>query len=139
MRWVFVLLAVIGVTASALALREHYRTDASPCSINEKWDCGIVNHSPYAMLGKIPVAVIGMIGYFLLGVLALQKAYKLMLAAALGGLAFALYLAHIESAVLGFWCIYCAISLGVISLISLLSLVTVIVSAKSQSQNQEPA
>ena len=120
MRWVFVLLAVIGVTASALALREHYRTDASPCSINEKWDCGIVNHSPYAMLGKIPVAVIGMIGYFLLGVLALQKAYKLMLAAALGGLAFALYLAHIESAVLGFWCIYCAISLGVISLISLL-------------------
>jgi vitamin-K-epoxide reductase (warfarin-sensitive) len=139
MRWVFVLLAVIGVTASALALREHYRTDASPCSINEKWDCGIVNHSPYAMLGKIPVAVIGMIGYFLLGVLALQKAYKLMLAAALGGLAFALYLAHIESAVLGVWCIYCAISLGVISLISLLSLVTVIVSAKSQSQNQEPA
>jgi vitamin-K-epoxide reductase (warfarin-sensitive) len=122
MRWVLIVLAVLGITASSLALREHYRTDASPCSINEKWDCGIVNHSPYAMLYGIPVAVIGIVGYLLLGVLAFRRVYRLMLLAALGGLAFALYLAHIESVVLGVWCIYCAISLGVISLISLLVL-----------------
>jgi vitamin-K-epoxide reductase (warfarin-sensitive) len=133
MRWVLVVLAVVGITASALALREHYRTDVSPCSINERWDCGIVNHSPYAMLFGIPVAVIGIAGYFLLGVLALQRANKLVLAAALSGLAFALYLAHIESAVLGVWCIYCVISLGVISLISLLSLGMVIAGARATS------
>src|SRR5579859_4278810 len=115
-----------GDRASSLALREHYRTDTSPCSINDRWDCGIVNHSPYAMFHGVPVAVIGIVGYLLLGVLAFRKAYRVALVAALGGLAFALYLAHIESAVLGVWCIYCVISLGVISLVSLLVLGTVI-------------
>ena len=43
MRYVLVLLAAVGIVASALALREHYRTEGdSPCSINERWDCGIV-------------------------------------------------------------------------------------------------
>jgi vitamin-K-epoxide reductase (warfarin-sensitive) len=50
MRFVLAFLAVLGLIASSLALREHYRTDTSPCSINDKWDCGIVNHSPYAVL-----------------------------------------------------------------------------------------
>lgn len=127
MRYVLILLATLGIVVSALALREHYRTEGdSPCSINERWDCGIVNHSPYAMLFGIPVAVIGMAGYLLLGVLGFMKAYRLMLVAALGGLGFALYLAHIESVVLGVWCIYCVISLGIISLLSLLVLGTVI-------------
>jgi vitamin-K-epoxide reductase (warfarin-sensitive) len=133
MRWVLIVLAVAGIVVSALALREHYRTDASPCSINERWDCGIVNHSPYAMLFGIPVGVVGMAGYLLLGVLGFMKAYRLMLVAALGGLGFALYLAHIESAVLGVWCIYCVISLGIISLLSLLVLSAVIVSLVRRS------
>jgi vitamin-K-epoxide reductase (warfarin-sensitive) len=134
MRWVLIVLAVVGIVASSLALREHYRTDPSPCSINERWDCGIVNHSPYAMLFGVPVAVIGIAGYLLLGVLAFRKAYRVMLIAALGGLGFALHLAHIESAVLGVWCIYCAISLAVISLLSLLVLATVIVSSMNQTE-----
>jgi uncharacterized membrane protein len=86
------------------------------------------------MLFGVPVAVIGIAGYLLLGVLAFRKAYRVMLAATLAGLGFALYLAHIESAVLGVWCIYCVISLGVISLLSLLVLGTVIVSLASRSQ-----
>jgi len=61
-RYVLVLLAALGIAASALALRENYRTDMSPCSINDKWDCGIVNHSPYAVLGRVPVAIIGIAG-----------------------------------------------------------------------------
>lgn len=134
MRWVLIVLAVAGIVASSLALREHYRTDTSPCSINERWDCGIVNHSPYAVLFGIPVAVIGIAGYLLLGILAFQKAYRLMLVAALGGLGFALYLAHIESAVLGVWCIYCVISLGVISVVSLLVLGTVAVNLLLRSR-----
>lgn len=134
MRWVLILLAVVGIVVSSLALREHYRTDASPCSINEHWDCGIVNHSPYAMLFGIPVAVIGMAGYLLLGILAFKRAYRLMLVPVLGGLGFALYLAHIESAVLGVWCIYCVVSLGVISLMSLLTLATVVVNQVLRSR-----
>jgi uncharacterized membrane protein len=136
MRWVLVVLAVVGIAASSLALREHYRTDTSPCSINDRWDCGIVNHSPYAMLFGVPVAVIGIAGYLLLGLLAFRKAYRLMLVAALGGLGFSLYLAHIESVVLGVWCIYCVLSLGVISLLTLLILGTVVVSLLSGSSRK---
>src|SRR5580693_6273069 len=134
MRFVLVSLAIVGFVASGLALREHYRTDLSPCSINERWDCGIVNHSPYAMLFGIPVAVIGIAGYLLLGVLAFRRAYRVMLVTGFGGLGFALHLARIESVVRGVWCIYCAISLGVISLLSLLVLGTVIVNSMSRSR-----
>ena len=128
MRWVLIVLAVLGIAASSLAWREHYRTDASPCSINERWDCGIVNHSPFAMLAGIPVAVIGMAGYVLLATLALKRAYRLFLAAAVVGLSFSLYLAHVEAHILGVWCIYCVASLTVISLLTLLSLGTIVVS-----------
>ena len=126
MRWLLVVLAVVGIVVSALALREHYRTDASPCSINERWDCGIVNHSPYAMLFGIPVAVIGMGGYLLLGLLAFRRAYQWMLPLVMIALVFAIHLADIEAYVLGVWCIYCVISLGIISLLTLLVFGTVI-------------
>jgi vitamin-K-epoxide reductase (warfarin-sensitive) len=126
MRFILALLAVLGIAASGLALREHYRTDTSPCSINEKWDCGIVNHSPYAVLGGVPVAVIGIAGYLLLGILALKRWYGILLPVSLAALAFSLYLAHIEKDILGVWCIYCAASLGLISIFSLLTLGTVL-------------
>jgi len=123
MKYLLIVLAALGMVVSALALREHYRTEGdSPCSINERWDCGIVNHSPYATLAGIPVAVLGIVGYILMGALAWRRAYRLVLTMAVIGLAFSLYLAHIEASVLGVWCIYCVISLGIISLITLLSL-----------------
>jgi vitamin-K-epoxide reductase (warfarin-sensitive) len=127
MRYVVVLLAALGFVASTLALREHYRTEGdAPCSINERWDCGIVNKSPYAVVPGtgIPVALLGIAGYLFLGALAWRRAWRLLLAAALAGLAFSLYLAHIEAHVLGVWCIYCVISLGDISLVTLLALGT---------------
>ncbi|HEV2687945.1 MAG TPA: vitamin K epoxide reductase family protein [Bryobacteraceae bacterium] len=127
MKYLLLILAILGVIVSSLALREHYRTYGdSPCSINERWDCGVVNHSPYAMLAGIPVATIGIAGYILMGVLAFLRAYRLLLVAALAGLAFSLYLANIEAHVLGVWCVYCVISLGIISLMSLLTLGTVV-------------
>jgi vitamin-K-epoxide reductase (warfarin-sensitive) len=126
MRYVLIVLALLGIAASSLALREHYRTYGdAPCDINDRWDCGIVNHSPYAVLHGVPVADIGIVGYFLLGILALKRMYKTMLVLAIPALAFSLYLAHIEKDVLGVWCLYCAISLGMISLIALLLVVTV--------------
>jgi vitamin-K-epoxide reductase (warfarin-sensitive) len=127
MKYVLILLATLGIVVSALALREHYRTEGdAPCSINERWDCGIVNKSPYAVVQGtgIPVAVLGIAGYLLIGALAVRRAYPLLLAAALVGLAFSLYLARIEAHVLGVWCIYCVISLADISLVTLLALGT---------------
>src|SRR3954470_23133661 len=126
MRYLLIILALLGIATSSLALREHYRPyGESVCDINDHWDCGIVNHSPYAMLHGIPVADIGIAGYFLLGILALKRMYKTMLVLAVPALAFSLYLAHIEKDVLGVWCLYCAISLGIISLMTVLLVGTV--------------
>ena len=123
MKYMLLVLTTLGVIVSSLALREHYREYGdSPCSINEHWDCGVVNHSPYAMLGPVPVAAIGIAGYVLMVALAWLRRYSLVLAAALGGLAFSIYLANIEAHILGVWCIYCVISLGIVSIISLLTL-----------------
>ena len=130
MRYVLLFAAVIGIAASSLALHEHYRPYGdSPCNINEHWDCGIVNHSPYAVIHGVPVALIGIAGYLLLGALALWRSYRLMLSLAIPALVFALYLAHIEAHLLGVWCLYCVISLGTISLITMLLMVLVLVGA----------
>ena len=126
MKYLLLLLTLVGITASTLALHERYRPYGdSPCNFNDRWDCGIVNHSPYAVIRGLPVAVIGIAGYLVLALLALRRAYRVMLALALPALAFSLYLAHIERDVLGVWCLYCVISLSAISLVSALLLGTV--------------
>lgn len=123
MRWIIAFLALAGMVVASLALREHYRTGSSPCNVNEKWDCGAVNKSPFAVIGGVPVAVIGIAGYLLLLLLSVTRRWRLLASAVVPALAFSLYLAHIEKDVLGIWCIYCVISLGIISLITLLSLI----------------
>jgi len=146
MRWLIILVALAGVVAATLALREHYRTGASPCAINEKWDCGTVNKSPYAVIGglfvetgpnaqpgflqrklpaiaSIPVADVGIAGYVLLALLAFKKWWHALAVASLAALGFSLYLAHVEKDILEVWCIYCVISLCVISLIALLAVI----------------
>ena len=133
MKYLLIVLATLGIVVSSLALREHYREAGdAPCDINAHWDCGIVNHSPYAMVPQhaddwplhfqIPVAVFGIAGYILMGALAFLRSYRLLLVPTFAGLAFSLYLANVEAHILGVWCIYCVISLGIISLMSLLTL-----------------
>ena len=122
MRYLIALLALAGVVVSALALRVHYSTDTQPCSINETWDCGVVNHSPFAEIMHIPVAAIGILGYLALAVLALARQRFLVFIAALVGLGFALRLTSIEEFALCAWCVYCVISQVVIALITLLAL-----------------
>jgi vitamin-K-epoxide reductase (warfarin-sensitive) len=123
MRFLIAFLALAGIVVSTLALRVHYSNDVQPCDINAHWDCGIVNHSRYAEIQHIPVAAIGIAGYFFLGLLALLRRRGFTLGAALVGLGFALYLTNIEAHKLEVWCLYCVISQGIIALIALFSLV----------------
>ena len=144
MKYILVMLSILGIVAASLALREHYRTYGdAPCDINAHWDCGIVNHSPYAVLPKgsehgIPVADIGIAGYLILGVLAFRRRYRIMLALAIPALAFSLYLASLEASPnkLGVWCLYCAISLGIISLMTLLLIGTVTAQSMQRARVQ---
>ncbi len=122
MRYVITILAVVGVVVSALALQVHYSTATEPCSINERWDCGVVNHSPFAVIDRVPVAALGIAGYIAIAALALARQRLLLLLAAFIGFDFALWLTSIEHFVLQVWCLYCVISQGIIALILLLSL-----------------
>ncbi len=131
MRYIIALLAIAGLVASTLALRIHYSMDAPPCDINAHWDCGIVNHSRYSVMHGVPVAAIGMAGYAIIAILALARRYRLLLAASVVGLAFALYLTSIEARILQIWCLYCVISQTIIALITLLSIAAAIRSRKA--------
>ena len=119
MRYLIATLALAGIIVSVLAFRIHYSNAVEPCDINAHWDCGTVNHSRYSMIGPIPVAAIGVAGYFVVGVLAFFRRRNLTLLAAFIGLAFALYLTNIEAHKLEVWCLYCVASQIIIALITL--------------------
>jgi vitamin-K-epoxide reductase (warfarin-sensitive) len=120
MRVLLAVLSALGIIVSSLALRVHYTTDTQPCDINAHWDCGVVNHSRFAMVHGVPVALIGILGYALLVILAAFGLRKLLLVSAVLGLCYALYLTHIEHDLLQVWCLYCVCSQGIIALITLL-------------------
>jgi vitamin-K-epoxide reductase (warfarin-sensitive) len=125
-RYLILLLALAGVIVSGMALRVHYVDEDEPCHLNDKWDCGVVNHSPYSVIGQVPVASIGIAGYLLIGILSLMRRRGMLLGAVTGGFAFALYLTHIEAHVLGVWCLYCVISQGIIAVLLLLAIAWVL-------------
>jgi uncharacterized membrane protein len=131
LRFLVFFLAVCGVVVSALALHVHYSTDIQPCSINAKWDCGIVNHSRFSEIKHVPVAAIGIAGYTVLGVLALFRRRRTLLAASLIALAFSLYLTDIEAHKLQVWCLYCVISQGIIACLTLLAIADMFLSRRS--------
>jgi vitamin-K-epoxide reductase (warfarin-sensitive) len=126
MRILLLVLALSGIIISSLALQVHYSTDIQPCSINEKWDCGSVNHSRFAVIGQIPVAAIGIAGYAFIGLLALLRKNRVLAVTSLLALGYALYLTHIEASILQMWCLYCVISQTIMILVALFSLVNVL-------------
>lgn len=139
MRYFIAFLALSGALVSTLALRVHYSTGTEPCSINERWDCGIVNHSSYSVIFQVPVAAIGIAGYLLLGALALSRRRILLLVFAVLGVAFALHLSSIEKNVLEVWCLYCVISQGIIAIIALFSLAWLVMAERSKSRARQAA
>lgn len=103
---------------SALAYGEHFNTNPSPCQINAVWDCGIVNHSRYALLRGIPIALIGVLGYGLLIALVGRLPW-LAFAGALAGFLFSLRYTYVEWRVLHLWCLYCVTSEILIALVAI--------------------
>jgi vitamin-K-epoxide reductase (warfarin-sensitive) len=122
MRYVILILAVAGVVVSSLALQVHYSTGTAPCDINARWDCGIVNHSSFSEIAKVPVAAIGIAGYLVLACFGFARLRFATFLTAFLGFLFAFRLSMIEQYGLGVWCLYCAISQSIISLILLLSI-----------------
>jgi len=134
MRYLIAALALAGVAVASLALQVHYSTGTEPCSINTRWDCGIVNHSSYAVIDHVPVALIGILGYLAMAGLAFFRRRGFLIVASVLGMAFALHLTFIEKNVLQIWCLYCVISQGIIALITLLSIVWLVIAMRTKSR-----
>jgi vitamin-K-epoxide reductase (warfarin-sensitive) len=140
MKYLIALLAVAGIVVSSMALHVHFMdpSQAPPCAVTEKFDCGTVNHSRFAVFPPktfdedpkaghhIPVATLGIVGYALITLLALTERWWLAFEAAQIGFFFAAFLSYIEAFILEKWCIYCLWSQGIITAILLLTITTLI-------------
>jgi vitamin-K-epoxide reductase (warfarin-sensitive) len=129
-RRIFLLIAVLavaGIGVSSVSLYHHYGTSkTSYCDIGESFNCDIVNRSTYSTVLGVPDALIGILGYSVLLVLATRYRTKsgtafILLIASVLGLGFALYLTYVEAFILATWCILCLSSLTVIFLIVVFS------------------
>jgi uncharacterized membrane protein len=149
MRYLIAILALAGLIVSGFALREHFRTGVAPCDINEKWDCGVVNKSPFAEIGglvsviipsvsslvddpgalgklaRIPVAVVGIAGYLAIAVFALARRWWIVLLLTTGAVGFSILLTYVEARLLETYCIWCVTSAGIICLTEIASIVAV--------------
>jgi vitamin-K-epoxide reductase (warfarin-sensitive) len=134
MKYLIALLAVAGIIDATMALRIHYMDpgQAPPCAVTERFDCGAVNHSRFAVFPPtsfdedpkagwhVPVAMFGIVGFAAIGVAVLMSRWWLAFEFAQIGFLFAAFLSYLEAYVLQKWCIYCLWSQGLITAILLL-------------------
>lgn len=154
MRFLILLLALAGLIDSALALRIHMQDPnaAPPCAVTATWDCGTVNHSRFSVFPPtsfdeapesrkvhVPVAILGIVGYGLIGVLALTGHLWATLQAAEIGFAFAAFLTYMEDYVLQKWCIYCVWSQVLITAILICTIVALYLRHRATGRSVAPA
>ncbi|HLD33356.1 MAG TPA: vitamin K epoxide reductase family protein [Candidatus Nanoarchaeia archaeon] len=110
---VIVGLCIAGFLISLYLTYLHYapeELDASFCNISDFLSCSTVNKSSYATLFGIPVALIGIIGFVLLGFLSLARLMYARVAlfySSLGALLFMLYLTFVELFIINAVCVLC--------------------------------
>ena len=151
MKYLVALLALAGIVVSTMALRVHYMDPAlaPPCAVTEKFDCGAVNHSRFAVFPPrtfdedpkggqhIPVATLGIVGYALIASLALMERWWLVFEAAQVGFLFAGFLSYLEAYVLEKWCIYCLWSQGIVTAILIVTIAALVMRWRASKQLAE--
>jgi len=146
MRVLVSLLAVGGLVVSVLALRVHNMDPGTepPCAVSAHWDCGVVNHSKYAVFpplsfddppGKVhvPVAIFGIIGYSLMLLCAALGRWWILLHLAEFGFAAACMLSYLEAFVLEKWCIYCVWSQSLVTAVLLATIVALFLQRRAKT------
>jgi uncharacterized membrane protein len=127
-RWAIPTLAAVGMGIAAyLAFVE---VSGTPAMCGPVGDCNRVQQSSWASIAGVPIGVLGLGGYLILGGLALaptapsSRSAHLPLAlwgAAATGVAFSVYLTFLEPFVIGATCLWCIASALVMTLILLLA------------------
>ena len=135
-KWLYrisVILVVIGLLVSIYMTI--YKVTSNDAMCLGSGDCSTVNASRYAEVYGIPVATVGIAGYFaLLLVLWYEKRDKffekngptLTFGMALTGFLFTVYLIYVEFAILHALCPFCLTSQGAMTIIFILSIIRLI-------------
>jgi uncharacterized membrane protein len=115
------LLALAGAAVAAYLVYARYAHAQIACTTG---GCETVQHSRYARLAGMPVAVLGLAAYVAVFATALSarvEAAAIGAAIALGGLAFAIYLVVIQVAVIDAICQWCLASDAILLVLAVLS------------------
>jgi uncharacterized membrane protein len=126
-------LGILGSLVAAYLTYTHYNHNALVCNVG---DCGTVQTSKYAMIGPIPIAILGLGMYLALialaairiwpiGILTTTQATIASWLIVLGGVAYAAYLTYLEIWVIHAICQWC-VSSAIISVL-ILAVETVLV------------
>jgi uncharacterized membrane protein len=113
--------ALIGVGITAYLTYVYYADGSIVCPTD---GCETVRRSSYALIGMVPVALLGLAAYLvILAGLCLPRDYSrpTVFATALAGLAFSTYLFAVQAIGIGAFCTWCLASDVVITVIAALS------------------
>ena len=121
------LLAIPGILTAYYLYLYHEGTLFSACSVNSLFDCGQVSGpgAPYASIGPVPVALIGLIGYIFIFLLVWLKDWfpivednlaELMLGTTGAAFLFTLWLTLLEFVKIHAFCQYCLVSAVIVTM-----------------------
>jgi len=119
MRVVVAVLALAGMGVASYLTWVHYQPAELACFVTR--GCETVQHSTYAELAGIPVALLGLLAYVVLFASAFARGFLVAAAAftvALAGLAFAAWLVYVQGWILHAWCIWCITSDVILTLLT---------------------
>jgi uncharacterized membrane protein len=114
-------LALAGAAIAGYLTYAHYADDTIACPTG---GCETVQTSSYALVAGVPVALVGLVGYLvILGALFLPRdvGRPLVLAAALTGSIFSLYLIAVQAFEIGAFCAWCLASDAIIVVLAVLA------------------
>tara|TARA_Y100000310_G_C20571710_1_gene758392 strand:- start:464 stop:937 length:474 start_codon:yes stop_codon:yes gene_type:complete len=133
---IILLVSILGIMVSGYLVNLHYTQKASPCDFSQTFSCSIVNQSNYAEFLGIPVALFGLGGYLVIGLISLSlwKRFQFknpmikkfispntLLYLSLGAVFASLYLTYAEFFVIKTICLLCLVSQGSVLAIAGLS------------------
>lgn len=132
-----ILLSLLGVLISIYLLILHYQDGQQICDINDALSCTQVKESSYAQLLGFPIALYGIIGYLILGIMSIMMLLRVRILRnrywrkaindenlfylAFVALLFSLYLTYAEIFLIKSLCIFCLFSAVIIAAITILS------------------
>ena len=138
--WTAILAAIVslaGVADAAYLTIHHYTAEPVPCSIIE--GCEQVLTSPYATIGDVPLAILGLLAYFtafslaLLTIFGNRMMWRLFGAQVIIMAGFSAWLVYVQAALIGAFCQFCLLS----ALITTILLIIFVVSLFKRSTTEQ--